>query len=159
MQLLDGLNECHIRLEQANSRVRMHGRGGQFTIKNCFGYIDNSPSLQGPWKEVWYKEVPTKIQFFLWTAAQERLSTMNRLCKQEFHLPSVFLFCYSSGESASHILIHCLITWEIWCRIFRDFGLCFIALANVAILLEGRRTTALNCMGKQIWCLVPVTVC
>lgn len=69
------------------------------------------------------------------------------------------LICYNSRESASHILIHCPYTWEIWCKITKDFGLCFIARENVATLLEGCQTEALNDLGKKIRHLVPAAMC
>lgn len=100
-----------------------------------------------------------KDPIFLRTTAQECLPTMDRLCKHGFYLPGVCLPCYSSGESTNHIRIHCPFTQEIWCRMLKDFSLCFTALSNMTTLLEGWRTSALNSIGMRSWHPVLAVVC
>lgn len=100
-----------------------------------------------------------KVQFFLWTVVLNKISTMNMLWRNGLVLSSICLFCYGDTELATHILIHCPFTLEIWCGIAKDFGVNFIAPRNLMDLLLGWKLKAFNCFGKRLWKVVPAVVC
>lgn len=115
--------------------------------------------MRGPWRDIWYDKVLPKIQFFMWTAVLEKISTMDALWRKGLALPSICLQSYHDAESINHLLIHCHFAWEIWCGVARDFGSTFAAATNFRDLLLGWRSSVFNTFGKRIWRLVPATVC
>lgn len=68
INLLDRLNSHQIRGDQQDSRYWKMNRNGLFTVKSCYEQIVSAMSVDFPWKEIWYKLVPTEVQFFLLTA-------------------------------------------------------------------------------------------
>lgn len=93
--------------------------GGSFSVRACYEHISVAREVPGPWKDVWYKAVPFKVQFFMWTALLEKISNMNMLQRKGFFLPNICLLCYQDAESVSLLLLHCPFSWEIWCGIAR----------------------------------------
>lgn len=55
--------------------------------------------------------------------------------KKGFYLFNVWLLCKCARDFPSH-LIYCSFSWEVWCRLARDFGITFIASLNLVGLLE-----------------------
>lgn len=98
------------------------GYRNEFSVKSCYGHVARSRMDVGPWKEVWYNRFPPKVQFFMWTAVLEKISTMDALWRKGFYLPSICLLCYHEVELATHLLIHCPFSWEIWCGISGSLG-------------------------------------
>lgn len=80
--------------------------GGSFLVKSCYDYAAAVDEVPGPWKIVWYNAVPLKVQFFMWAATLDKISTMDMLQCKVFFLLSICLLCYQSSESSSHLLIH-----------------------------------------------------
>lgn len=113
----------------------------------------------GPLKEVWYKPAHLKVQFFLWNATLEKISTMEMPRKKGSHHSRICLHCDNSNKSCSHLLLQCPYAWEIWCGISHDFGLGFTTPPNLYTLLEGWRTEEISEIGRQIWRLVAAAVC
>lgn len=132
---------------------------GEFSVKSCYGHIDQHDQLMGPWNEVWNSEVPPKIQIFMWMAVLERLSTRDNLWHKGFTLSSICLLCYHDAESINHLLIHCPFAWEIWCGASRMLGSTFVAPLNLTDLPLGWRNLALNEFVKRLWRIVPAAVC
>lgn len=65
--------------DQGDRQVWKVASGGEFSAKSCYGSIAMTGQREGPWRDVWYDKVPPKIQFFMWTAVLERISTMDAL--------------------------------------------------------------------------------
>lgn len=128
-------------------------------MSSCYGQVSNIRVESGLWRNVWYNGTPPKVQFFMWTAVLEKISTMDSLWRKGFYLPSICLFYYCESESASHLLINCPFSWEIWCGLTRDYGTTFIASSNLIGLIGRWTNPALSCFGKQIWRIVLAAVC
>lgn len=105
--LLERLQNISIRLDQEDHWVWAHRTGGIFIVKFCYEFLANAGEAEGPWNTMWYTTTPLKVQFFIWTAALGKISTMNMLWRKGFYMPSICLLCYQHSESCS--LICCFI--------------------------------------------------
>lgn len=133
-----------------------------FSVKSCYDFFNTAPQASGPWKEVWYNGTPPRVQFFLWTLAWDRISTMDMLRRKAFFLTSVCALCYQDAESSSHLFIHCPFSWEVWCGMASDFGVPFLSpldLSTLSAPLLSWRLQAFSALGKRIWKLVLAAVC
>lgn len=77
--LLAHLQAIKVDLNREDRQVWKVGSGGEFSVKFCYGYISLAIHYDGPWREIWVKGVPLKIQFFMWTIMLEKISTMDSL--------------------------------------------------------------------------------
>lgn len=110
-QLLEKLQTLHIDRDLEDRRTWRVALGVDFSVKSYYGFIANHRMIMGP--EIWYNGIPLKVQFFMWTAVLEKISTMDLLWSKGFNMPSVCLLCYQDTESTSHLLLHCPFSWEI----------------------------------------------
>lgn len=127
------------------------GSEGAFSVKSCYDHVVGGGEVLGHWKAIWYTTVSFKVQFFMWTATLDKISTMNMLQRKGMCFPSVCIFCYQEAKSTSHLLIHCCFSWEIWCAIARDFSVDFIAPSILSGLLQAWRIPAFTSIGIRIW--------
>lgn len=97
-QLLDRLHGVRLNLGLEDHRVWVNGNDGLLTVKSCYEFLANVGEEDGPWKAMWYPTMPLKVQFFLWMAALDKISTMNMLWRKGFFLPSMCLFCCQHME-------------------------------------------------------------
>ena len=76
--------------------------------------IQGTPNSLFPWKGVWKPKVPKQVAFFLWTAAHDRILTLNNLMLRVRPLANQCCMCCCDGESVDHVLLHCLVTQTLW---------------------------------------------
>lgn len=105
------------------------------------------------------QKVPLKVQFFMWTAVLDKISTMDMLWRKCLTLPSICLLYYQDVESTSHLLLHCPYTWEIWCGCAKDFVVSFIAPRSLKDLLLGWGMEAFSYVGRRLWKVVLAAIC
>ena len=84
-------------------------------------------SQQAPIKLLWN---PSKVGGFTWETWWGKVLTMEQLKKRGFHLATRCPFCGKSEETLEHIMIHCLLIWDLWAIIFASFD----ALRGKALL-------------------------
>ena len=78
--LLPSLERFRLKATTSNKKVWSSSADGGYTIKTCSLLIDRimNPGLITFKASIWQKEVPPKVQSFLWLAVQ------NRLCIKDF---------------------------------------------------------------------------
>ena len=52
---------------------------GIFDVRSSYRVFQSPSQLSFPWKTVWSSKVPSKINFFVWTAALGRILTNDNL--------------------------------------------------------------------------------
>lgn len=158
-QLLNKLRGTRLNLGHEDHCVWVNVNSSLFSVKSCYEMLANVRMEEGPWKALWYTAVLLKVQFFLWTAAWT--SFLQWICCREKVFVCLAYACYATNtqESCSHLLLHCVFSWEIWCGMVREFRLTFVAPSNIMNLIHGWRINALNSMGRTIWRLVPAAIC
>ena len=55
--------------------------------------------------------------------------------------------CQCSGEGVDHLLIHCKEAYQLWCSVFRSFGISWVLRGSAKDILFGWR----NWFGKICW--------
>ena len=77
----------------------------QFKVLGTLGF---------PWKGIWKTKIPKRVAFFLWTAAHDRILTLDNLRLRGRILANwCCMFC-CDGVSVDHLLLHCSVTHSLW---------------------------------------------
>ena len=93
-----------------------------FTVRSYHLLLSQPSQSSFPWKSVWKAKVPTRVAFFTWTAALERILTVDNLRKRRVIIVDWCCMCKDHGESVNHLLLHCIVAQELWSLIFALFG-------------------------------------
>lgn len=78
-QLLNRLQGVRVNIGGLDRRVWRKGIEGAFSVRSYYDHVRGRGEVVGPWKMIWYNVVPLKVQFFVWTAALDRISTVDML--------------------------------------------------------------------------------
>ncbi|CAN0858149.1 hypothetical protein LINGRAHAP2_LOCUS7101 [Linum grandiflorum] len=63
---------------------------------------------------IWKKEVPTKVQGFLWLVFLGRILTLDNLQQRGLITPNWCSLCNCAAESVDHIFLACTFSWKVW---------------------------------------------
>ena len=66
--------------------------------------------------------------------------------------------CKASGESISHMLLHCSAAREVWLFIFNIFGIQWVMPGGVLDLLSCWRDSCHSVRIRKLWDMVPLCV-
>jgi hypothetical protein len=109
---------------------------GIFEVRSFYSILVH-PHPQGnfPWKRVWKAKAPSRVAFFVWTAALGKILTIDNLRKRQLIILDWCCMCKSSGETVNHLLLHCPIAWELWNMVLIIFGTSWVMPWGVEDLL------------------------
>jgi hypothetical protein len=91
----------------------------------------------------------------VWTAAMDRILTMENLRKRHVIVLDWCCMCKESGESSSHLLLHCPIACELWSFIFNLNGFQWVMPRGVMELLHCWRFGCSKPKSKDLWDSIP----
>jgi len=118
--LLPSLERFRLKATTSNKKVWSSSADGGYTIKTCSLLIDRimNPGLITFKASIWQKEVPPKVQSFLWLAVQNRLCIKDfLLCRNIITVDQTFcIFCENEIEISNHLLFHCKPVWKLWMK-------------------------------------------
>jgi len=80
---------------------------GKFDTHSFYNELRATPNSIFPWKSIWKAKIPKNVAFFPWTAAHNRILTLDNLMLRGRPLANWFCMCRCNGESMDHLLIHC----------------------------------------------------
>ena len=89
-------------------------RSKGFMVKDYYSLLVGSIDCCWPWKSIWQQKIPTRVAFFVWTAALGKCLTVDNLRKRKIWILD---WCYMSkcnGESVDHLFLHCLVVRDLW---------------------------------------------
>ncbi len=126
-----------------------------FTVKDYYRSLCSPSSRVFPWKSIWKAKVPSRVAFFSWTAALEKILTVDNLRRRGLILVEWCCLCKQSGESVNHLLLHCSYVQELCSMVFGLFGIQWVMPYSGQALFECWQGCFKNhgCIG--IWCLIP----
>ena len=127
---------------------------GVFDVRSFYKLLA-SPTIDAfPWEGIWRTKVPRRVSFFLWTAANDGILTIDSLIKKGQFLVNRCCLCCCDGESVDHLILYCKISHALWCEVFAVFGIQWVMPRSVKSFFFIWR----NWFGKHlsiVWNMVP----
>ena len=93
------------------------------------------------------------VSFFVWTAAWDRILTGDILRLKSFYFVDWCIMCHCCDKTLDHLLLYCGKAYQLWCFVFRIFGISWVPSCMVRDFLF----SWWNWLGKHsssIWNLV-----
>ncbi len=106
-----------------------------FEVKSFYAMLHPVSTKVFPWKKVWKSKAPSKVSFFLWTAAMGKILTTENLRKRRLVVIDWCCMCKRDGESVAHLLLQCPIASDLWGLVFSMFGVDWVMPRDVMELL------------------------
>ena len=124
---LDALGELFhmlrdLRISPEEDSVIWKGGGHSFRIRDAYKLLTVPSVITFPKKSIWVDKVPIKVAFFAWEATWEKVLTLNRLQRQDLHLPNRCFLCGCEEENVNHILLHFIVVRILWEIVLTVFG-------------------------------------
>uniref|UniRef100_A0A2N9HC79 Reverse transcriptase domain-containing protein n=1 Tax=Fagus sylvatica TaxID=28930 RepID=A0A2N9HC79_FAGSY len=146
---------------QGHGEDRMCWRGSSkedYQVKNYYKHLLPSAGVLVPWKSIWKTNAPPRVAFFVWVAAMGRILTIDNLRRRHVIVLDWCCMCKESGESLSHLLLHCSAAREIWSFIFSIFSIQWIMPGGVIDLLSCWGDSCHSSRIRKVWNMVPPCV-
>jgi hypothetical protein len=89
-----------------------------------------------PWKNIWRVKAPTRVAFFVWSAALGKILTHDNLRKRNVMVIEWCCLCKKSGEFIDHLLLHCEVVRDLWSYVLILFGVEWVMPRTVLELLS-----------------------
>ena len=118
--------------EQGERMIWKLLKKGDFDIRSFYDKLRSPLPFTFPWKGIWKVKAPTRVSFFVWTAAWEKILTRDTLRCRGFDLVDWCIMCRCNGETVNHLLLHCEKAYKLWSLIFRSFGISWVLPRSVA---------------------------
>ena len=109
----------------------------------CFGYdllqqmmfeyqvLSQYSEQSFPWKSIWKQKIPSRVAFFVWTAALGKCLTIDNLRKRKVYILDWCYMCKCNSESVNHLFLHCPVASELWDMVFGLFGVNWVMPLSV----------------------------
>jgi hypothetical protein len=159
ISFFDRLYSISARHGEGDKLVWNPSKKSLFEVKTFYEELirKDCPSfLSFTWKNIWRVKVPTRVAFFVWSAALGKILTRDNLGKRNVIVIEWCCLCKKSGESIDHLLFHYEVTQDILSYILILFGVEWIIPQTALELLKSWRA-AIGCgHAKEIWRLAPL---
>ena len=84
-----------------------------------------------PWKSIWKQKIPSRVDFFVWTAALGKCLIIDNLRKRKVCILDWCYMCKCNSESVDHLFLHCPIASELWDMVFGLFGVSWVVPLSI----------------------------
>jgi hypothetical protein len=74
---------------------------------------------------VWWAQPPTRVAFFAWSTALDKILTLDNLRKRHVIMVDRCYMCKRNMESVDHFL-HCNVAYALWIVLFTCFGMSWV---------------------------------
>jgi hypothetical protein len=138
---------------------RMCWRGSSkdgFLVKNYYKILLPTAGLLVPWKRISKTGAPPRVAFFVWAVALGRILTTDNLRRRHVIVLDWCCMCKESGESISHLLMHCSAAREVWLFIFNIFVIQWVMPGGVLDLLSCWGDSCHSVRIQKLWDMVPL---
>ncbi|GMP39961.1 hypothetical protein CsSME_00010601 [Camellia sinensis var. sinensis] len=99
---------------------------GVFSVSSFFGVLEEGGGGVFPWKCIWAMGSPSKIAFFVWTAALGRILTIDNLIRRRHGLINWCCMCYRDAKTVDNLLLHCPVVSRLWNFLVALFGFVWV---------------------------------
>ncbi|XP_035544454.1 uncharacterized protein LOC108983424 isoform X2 [Juglans regia] len=147
------------RLTTQDDRLQWRGKDSKkFSVKTYYKILVSQGNEYFPWKSIWKSRVPSKVAFFVWTAALGKILTTDNLRKRGLIVTDWCYLCKKNGESVDHLLLHCEVTRELWNGIFRRVDVAWVMPAKVVDLLACWKGLKGSTQVAAAWKMIPLCI-
>ena len=116
--------------------IRFAGKSREeFEVWSYYKALHSTSQMSFPWKILWKSKVPTKVRFFVWTAALGRILAIDNLRRCRIVVINWCCMCKRAGETSNHSFLHCSVARKMWNMVFSLFGVYWVMLRGVVELL------------------------
>ena len=151
---MDLLYSVNISQEEADAICWFPSSHKIFEVNSYYKLLQPDAAHSFPWRKVWSSRAPSKVNFFIWTAALGKILTMDNLRKRRLFVLDWCGMCKRDGESVDHLFLHCSIAQEIWDLAFSMFEVIWVMPRRVMDLLHCWPRITRWTVG-DIWGLIP----
>lgn len=86
---------------------------GVFSVLSFYRMLEGGGVGVFPWKNIWAVRSPSKIAFFVWTTALNRILTIDNLIRRRHVLVNWCCMCCRDAETVDHLLVHCPVVSQL----------------------------------------------
>lgn len=129
------LYSCSIRWGSPDSLRWRQSHRKPFTVRSYYSILMQPTHSPFPWRCVWKSKVPSRVAFFIWTAALGKIVTVDNLRKRRAIIIDWCCMCKSNGENVNHLLLHCSVAQELWMLVFALFGISWVMPRDVRLII------------------------
>jgi hypothetical protein len=125
LSFFDRLYSISARHGEGDKLVWNPSKKGLFEVRSFYEELirKDGPSFPSfPWKNIWRVKAPTRVAFFVWSAALGKILTHDNLRKRNVIVIEWCCLCKKSGESVDHLLLHCEVAQDLWSYILIYLG-------------------------------------
>ena len=108
---------------------------GIFSVSSFYKFLSSKDRPGFSWQSIWIPGVPTKVAFFVWLAALDRVLTIDNLIRRRLVLVNWCCMCQKDAESISHLLLHCPVAYQLWVVALSFFGMTWVQPGTVLNVL------------------------
>ena len=102
-----------------------------FTVSAYYHLLIGHSEQSFPWKSIWKQKIPSRVAFFVWTAALRKCLTIDNLRKRKVCILDWCYMCKCNSESVNHLFLHCPVASELWDMVFGLFGVNWVMPLSV----------------------------
>ena len=128
---------------------------GKFSVKSFYQIIKGGREAVVPRKLIWFSGIPTKVSFFVWTTALNRILTIDNLVRRGWVLVNRCCMCGMAAESVDHLMLHCVVASQLWALIFALFGLLWAQPGTVSAALWSWSRGRVGRRRQKAWFFAP----
>jgi hypothetical protein len=129
-----------------------------FQVKSYYRALLPMSDQSVPWKSIWKTKAPPRVSFFVWAAALGRILTIDNLRRRHVIVLDWCCMCKESGESISHLLLHCLAAREVWSFIFSIFDIQWVMPSGVIDFLSCWGDGCQSARIRKLWDMIPLCI-
>lgn len=159
-ELLQALEQVTLVADEVDRMIWQDG-SVDFGPKTVYKYLE-SIRMDGeqtrcvgfPAKRVWLKEVPSKVDFFVWALYRGRTLTSDNLRKRGKPMPLRCIMCGKEEESIPHLFLNCDTARWVWNKLLSGFGIQLVGNTDLESWFRGRVTGRRSRVGDLIWLVI-----
>jgi hypothetical protein len=122
LSFYERLYSHRIRLGAVDRLVWSLSKRGHFEMKSFYKALASQEVSSFPWKSICLVKALSRVSFFVWTAALEKILTHDNLHRRNIVVVEWCCMCKKSGESIGHLLLHYDVARDIWSFFYILFG-------------------------------------
>ncbi|XP_026428290.1 uncharacterized protein LOC113324181 [Papaver somniferum] len=136
---------------------------GGFSSKTCYKWLEQqlpTKSEDPHFSCICIQKVPPKIQFFMWTAAQNLITTTVNLIRRGCQLQNIMCsLCNAHPETVDHLLLHCSYSHKVWSYFIRGLNIKLVQAGNLNLQLHAWKFRKGGNRGRKLWPPMIFAVC